>query len=470
MAPPIGLNLRGPGERFNLQIGPQTGGELSPENQALLDQFIAQQEAELAAFEESNALTPQQETNVQSQTDIAQAQLDAELTGATSAEAAAAQQQQLRDFGVEQITGAPANTVGIPGGETVGAQLPAGPSAAALPVPAAETELPPPTAAPELPAAQDPAALGLDFAAIREKVEADTLARRGLITGQRDFIEGILAEQENLTEGQKALISRAANNAISLGRGDIQTGLRDNLEILREELAPARGLRSTDSPIIDRGSKLALDSLRLEERLASNIRGAESAALIDLPRVQREFQLSTSKQLAELIATESGLDIDSATKIAELIKQQEELRLTGQELGGTQALDISKFSENQRQFGAELGLEFDTLGEDRRQFDLGLGLDRDLLTEEQLQFQLDFGQSLADFQEKLKTNAFNRRITETGVVGNLGLGLSAFGPSGVGFNVGTESKATATGEGSGLGVLEQLAANAGGGLGALIGG
>jgi hypothetical protein len=81
-----------------------------------------------------------------------------------------------------------------------------------------------------------------------------------------------------LTPEQEARISEAERTAIEAGTLDIETGVRDQLEILREELAPRLGLRPGDTPITDRGGRIAREGVRATGRLAADVRarGAES--------------------------------------------------------------------------------------------------------------------------------------------------------------------------------------------------
>ena len=376
--PPQGLRDRR--NKASGRVGTLPGGKRGSDIRSPLDEFIARQKSALAEFDKKQKRTPQQEANIRSQIQGGQSNLNADLLNSLFAEATAGQQNELRGLALGQITdGAPSRS-------------------------------------------------SLDFTDLRAGIEGDRLARRGLFADQRQFIEDILAEQQNLTAGQKDLIGQLANQSIELGRGDIETNLRDTLEILREELAPARGLRPTDSPIIDRGGRLATESLRLGERLSSQVRSGETAALLDLPRSQREFQFQANEQLAQLIAQESGMDIDSARQLADLQAQEEQ----------------------------------------SKQFASGLDFNRSQLRTSQIQAQQGFGQSLAEFQNRLKSEDFNRRLAETNLVSNLGLNLSGISPSGVGFNVGQESSGTQTGAGTGGQIISSFAGGVGQGAAPLI--
>lgn len=85
------------------------------------------------------------------------------------------------------------------------------------------------------------------------------------------------------TDEQKALIGEIANRALEAGESDIGNFLQRGLGQIREELAPARGLRPTDSPMIDAGGELAMEALRQQGLLTSNIRGAQANAELNFP-------------------------------------------------------------------------------------------------------------------------------------------------------------------------------------------
>ncbi len=99
------------------------------------------------------------------------------------------------------------------------------------------------------------------------------------------------------TPEQIALINEAADAGIAAGGTDIERFRTDSLEALREELAPALGLRPGDTPILDRGARVAAEATRQGGQLAQNFRGAAATARLNLPLAQSQIlQAGTSAQ------------------------------------------------------------------------------------------------------------------------------------------------------------------------------
>ena len=85
------------------------------------------------------------------------------------------------------------------------------------------------------------------------------------------------------TPEQKALIGEIANRAIETGDVDISRFLNQGLDTVREDLAPARGLRPTDSPMLDAGGRVLEEALRQKGQLTSQVRGAQANAELNFP-------------------------------------------------------------------------------------------------------------------------------------------------------------------------------------------
>ncbi len=99
------------------------------------------------------------------------------------------------------------------------------------------------------------------------------------------------------TPEQAALIDEAADAGIEAGGIDIERFRTDSLEALREELAPSLGLRPGDTPILDRGSRVAAEATRQGGQLAAGFRGAAASARLSLPLAQSQLlQAGTSAQ------------------------------------------------------------------------------------------------------------------------------------------------------------------------------
>ncbi len=85
------------------------------------------------------------------------------------------------------------------------------------------------------------------------------------------------------SEEQIRLIDEATEASISGLRQDVDTGTRDALTALREELAPGKGLRPTDTPILDRGGLIAREAQRQVTRGVTELRGNQLKSRLNFP-------------------------------------------------------------------------------------------------------------------------------------------------------------------------------------------
>ncbi|MES0339847.1 MAG: hypothetical protein ABUK15_07310 [Anaerolineales bacterium] len=79
------------------------------------------------------------------------------------------------------------------------------------------------------------------------------------------------------------LINSATEQAIAAGETDINRFLKFGLEQLRDELAPQLGLRPGDTPILDRGSRVAGEAARQQGQLVSSLRGQQFQSQLNFP-------------------------------------------------------------------------------------------------------------------------------------------------------------------------------------------
>jgi len=84
------------------------------------------------------------------------------------------------------------------------------------------------------------------------------------------------------TPEQQALIDEAANQALTAGSTDIERFRTESLDALRNELAPSLGLRPSDTPILDRGGRVAAEAVRQGGQLASSLRSAAASGKVNL--------------------------------------------------------------------------------------------------------------------------------------------------------------------------------------------
>ncbi len=96
------------------------------------------------------------------------------------------------------------------------------------------------------------------------------------------------------TPEQIELIQQAGDAALERGGVDIERFRTEGLEALREELAPSLGLRPSDTPILDRGARVAAEATRQGGQLAAGIRGAEASAQLNFPLAQSQLLQSSA--------------------------------------------------------------------------------------------------------------------------------------------------------------------------------
>jgi hypothetical protein len=108
--------------------------------------------------------------------------------------------------------------------------------------------------------------------------------------GQADVRDELLQAQLDriraggaATPEEIALINSATEQALAAGETDINRFLKFGLEQLREELAPQLGLRPGDTPILDRGSRVAAEAARQQGQLVSNLRGQQFQSQLNFP-------------------------------------------------------------------------------------------------------------------------------------------------------------------------------------------
>lgn len=111
------------------------------------------------------------------------------------------------------------------------------------------------------------------------------------------------------TPEQLALIDQASAAALASGESDINRFQEDALTALREELAPQLGLRSGDTPIMDRGQLVAREAVRQKGQLASQLAGVRATSALNYPlaagqlgSAQTQFQQSLAQSAQDFQA------------------------------------------------------------------------------------------------------------------------------------------------------------------------
>lgn len=85
------------------------------------------------------------------------------------------------------------------------------------------------------------------------------------------------------TPEQKALIDQIAARALESGEADIGRFMSTGMNQLRENVAPARGMRPDDGPMVEANQKVLEEALRQQGGLVSDIRGAAANAELNFP-------------------------------------------------------------------------------------------------------------------------------------------------------------------------------------------
>lgn len=108
---------------------------------------------------------------------------------------------------------------------------------------------------------------------------------------QASEFERLLSEfTGSATPEQESLINEAVQKALEAGESDISRFQSQATEQLREELAPSLGLRPGDTPILDRGSRIAAESARQQGQLVSKLGLGRAASLLEFPMAIQDFQ------------------------------------------------------------------------------------------------------------------------------------------------------------------------------------
>lgn len=132
----------------------------------------------------------------------------------------------------------------------------------------------------------------------QDEVERQTALARELEPIQKELLQRQLEQIRSggaATPEQVALIDQATEAALESGQSDIERFQTTATERLREELAPSLGLRPGDTPILDRGARIAEEATRQFGQLTSNLRGANATARLNFPLAAGSFTSGLSQ-------------------------------------------------------------------------------------------------------------------------------------------------------------------------------
>ena len=119
-------------------------------------------------------------------------------------------------------------------------------------------------------------------------IQGELFSRAGIAA--EDFDELISGFTGAATPEQAELINQAVSRALEAGETDIRRFQTQATEQLREELAPQLGLRTGDTPILDRGARIAAESTRQQGQLVSQLEGQRASTLLNFPQQIQQFQ------------------------------------------------------------------------------------------------------------------------------------------------------------------------------------
>jgi hypothetical protein len=103
------------------------------------------------------------------------------------------------------------------------------------------------------------------------------------------------------TPGQKEALGMLFGARQQIGESDIDRITSQGLQQLKGELAPSLGLRSTDTPIIDRGGNIVSEGIRQKSQLARQMAGEQAQAEIAMP-----FQTAPLAQYQQQLLNAQG--------------------------------------------------------------------------------------------------------------------------------------------------------------------
>ena len=107
------------------------------------------------------------------------------------------------------------------------------------------------------------------------------------------------------TEEEQALIDEAARRAIEQGESDISRFQTETTERIAQELAPALGLRPTDTPIQDRAARVGAEATRQQGQLVSGVRQAQATAGLNFPLARQQLE-SAQTQFQQQLSQATG--------------------------------------------------------------------------------------------------------------------------------------------------------------------
>jgi hypothetical protein len=127
------------------------------------------------------------------------------------------------------------------------------------------------------------------------------------------------------TPEQLASIREATDAGILAGSGDIDTATQRGIGLISDELANSRGLRLTDSPIMNEAGRLARTGMDQKASLINNLRANEANAKLNYPLAVQGLQSNINQGQQSILQNASQFQADLQQRA-----YQNRLALTGQ--------------------------------------------------------------------------------------------------------------------------------------------
>lgn len=159
------------------------------------------------------------------------------------------------------------------------------------------------------------------------------------------------------TPEQEKLIREATDAGIAAGSADIDASTQRGIGLIADELANARGLRLSDSPISSEAALLAREGVIQKGSLTKNLRAAEASSKLNYPLAVQQLQSGIANTQQQLTQSASQFQADLRQRA-----YQNRLALTGQtsqngiglaSIGGGGAAALSALSSNRMANGSQ---------------------------------------------------------------------------------------------------------------------
>ena len=132
------------------------------------------------------------------------------------------------------------------------------------------------------------------------------------------------------------LVNQLADEQLALGGSDIDAAYTDSLRNLAQNLAPGRGMRGYDTPILDRGGLLAMENVRQKSQLSRGLRAQSSQQLLGLSEQAKQNRM----QLMGFLGNQ-GLGLGTGDALGAAKSLQQERAASATTATGTSGLGLS---------------------------------------------------------------------------------------------------------------------------------